>query len=158
MKTIYPIPDKIRDYYVIQNDAKNSEYAAWGSILCSCGGNKFKLLYLGKKAGSFSSKIVAAKTEIGNRMIIVAKCLECEKEINLYDSMTDGAKNDGYAPSFLEGLSAFDCKKCSDSAFSIEIAYTSNGNDGRSDWNNQFETIRISAECACGKMYKGLID
>lgn len=163
MNDISPIPKRIFDNFTITED--HGDVAVKGNLKCSCGCSDFELLYFGKKGGILSPTIVKDKTDNGKRIVLIAKCHECHKEIRIYDSSVDGYKNrNNHETGFDISCTDFICTHCTNNNLHIEIAYNSYGkdkllNEDITDWKECFCMIFVSGECnICKKQYKGLIE
>ena len=157
-----PIPHRISDYFVTVED--RGEIAVRGTLKCSCGCEQFALKYFGKKGSIFSPDIVKDRYDGEKRLVLVAQCKDCGKEILVYDSITDGYDGDADAPAFDGPLEQFFCKGCGDQDFSLQIAYNSSGREalleeGVENWQDKFSMILCSSSCRhCGKEYKGFVE
>ena len=78
---------KFKDYFVIEEE--HEKVSVCGTLKCSCGCDKFKIFHTGKQTkGIFSPYIVKTNKQI----FVEAKCLECGKVIQIYDTSYDGEK------------------------------------------------------------------
>lgn len=91
MNNKLPIPSKIKDYFSIE--IQHDDFAVKGKLICSCGADRFKMFYFGKKGSFLSPTINKQKTKNGRRIAIKAECNECHKVISIYDSFVDGLNN-----------------------------------------------------------------
>lgn len=152
----FPIPTHLQPFFApIGKD--NSEFKAVGTICCACGGNTF------------------AVWESNDRQIIKLVCMQCGKEILLFDAGQHGWEGFVCKDDFLDREAPFQkyrCLDCDAEAFDVTVRITSQGrrdfaeecvaNDDSftlEDWVDGFEWINVSLRCPkCGKEERDWLD
>jgi len=164
MEKSLPIPSRVSEFLEVIES--HDDVAVKGTLKCSCGCYKFAIIYHGKKGKKFfSPNIVKIKSENGKKVVLMAKCNECQKEILIYDSSIDGYKNyKNNEVSFMGEYNIFVCEDCEENNMYIDIAYNSYGKEflvkkNKLNWEEYFLDIFVYGKCAsCNKDYKGLLE
>lgn len=74
-----------KNYFIIMEEHDN--VAVNGNLKCSCGSEKFSIYHTGKQTkGILAPHIVRTQKQI----LIEAKCSECGRTIQIYDTTIDG--------------------------------------------------------------------
>lgn len=162
------VPKKLQRNFELIKEEQGDNIIVTGVLSC-CGQHDFTISYVGElRTGWFGRKDIFSKEY--NTIILIAKCNVCGKEIEVFNSLTDGFDGvtglDDYvdvhsALSSLE-FNAFNCTKCSASNFLINISFEYPDDiedDGIEEYEDAFTWIWISPTCtSCKKTYKSLID
>jgi len=163
-----PIPSKLEKYLVVSEKESNSHILK-AKLKCSCGSSNFKIKVFGNIRKSISSLyLLPEPIEDQYFLNLTAICSYCNKEIEVFNSLTDGydAATDEHKPSkYVYRLVDFSCLRCSENMFEVFIKIESAGKENLinecelANWNDAFSWIWVHLLCAnCGKKYSNFID
>lgn len=140
----YPIPTHLKEYLTLIGE-ENSEYEIAGSIHCSCGCEQFEVW------------------ESNECRSVKLKCMQCGKEIVVFDSGKHGWNGFVCKDDFLDRtlpFNKYNCPECNQNSFRVAVFISSQGkqdfldecvsNDDSfspDDWVDGFDWIRISLQC-----------
>lgn len=89
---ILPYLTNIKEYSGLNKGTlKNEPCAIEGTLACSCGCDKFKILHTGKQTKGIFSALVVKKEK---QLRVIAICAECGNKIEIYNSSEDINRND----------------------------------------------------------------
>ena len=142
-------PEHIRSNVVNIKKHKNNIYS--GKLTC-CEQNNFK---------------VYCTSNNNDNIVCIAKCLNCLKEYEIYNSLTQGYDNCLDIKKDIKknvNLFVFKCKKCNNNIYNVYLKYEyppikELGYDHIESIPNAFSWIWISFKCSsCNKKYKNYIN
>jgi len=158
-------PIKIQQNFNIKTEKTDGENTIVTEELTCCNAHNFEVSIVGEvKQRLFSKPCVYPEN---NRIVFEVKCKKCGKVITVFDSVCDGYDNVAENPiknpkPFKTNI--FNCKKCSDSNFSVEIKYEYPNIQelkdlGIVDIDNAFTWVWITIRCnKCNKIFRNFID
>ena len=113
------IPRYLREYFVLDTETRYNGFE--GSIRCTCGNRRFKVLYYGEEKREY---IQAKPYEGGYGLHVACVCTKCNKTIELFDMAKHGYN--GFVcqedPSAEDAEhSVYSCYKCGGDEFEIRL-------------------------------------
>ena len=146
---------------IIINNIDKKTYRATCSLSC-CNDDSFEIYFYGELIKSIFNKYHLFPKDSDERLIVFAKCHNCQSEINIFNNLEDGYDN-YYEPhknkSKKLNFKKFDCPKCSNNNFNVKIILEYSEEDYSKIIDEKFSWIWVSLKCSeCGKEYKNIID
>jgi hypothetical protein len=157
------LPKKLQQNFEFIAEKQDTNIIVKGILSC-CAQHRFFINFSGKLKTNF----VGQKTIDSENadIVLIAKCVVCDKELQVFDSRTDGYDNcvNHSHLSSLPILNNFLCSKCSSDSFSIKLSFEYQSkeeliSDGVQEYERAFSWIWISPTCSCcKKAFKNLIN
>jgi len=157
------IPKRLQQNFELSKEKHGNNIIVKGRLHC-CGQYDFTIHYFGELRQDFiGQNAIYPKNDT---TFLIAKCSICGKEIQVFNSYTDGYENcvNGYHTYALPELIVFPCPKCSKDVFSIWVTFEYQSKeeleeDGVQEYENAFSWIWVSPICSsCKREMKNLID
>jgi hypothetical protein len=157
------VPKKLQETFELIQEKHGTNIIVQGVVSC-CSQHDFTISYLGElKTNWLGHKSIFPENDT---IVLMAKCKTCGKEIQVFNSYTDGYDNcvNNSLPPSLSGLANFSCPKCLKDYFSIELSFEYQSKeeleeDGVQEYENAFSWIWVSLICSsCKRTFKNLVD
>jgi len=155
-------PKRLQENFEAKEEKRGANIIIKGILSC-CEQPGFDIAYLGEiKTGLFGHKSLLSDDDI----VLSAECKICGKEIQVFNSYTDGYDNCIDIPVSPPPYKSktFSCAKCGANHFSAEVTFEYAPKEeleacGIQDCGNAFSWIWVTIVCeSCKKAYKKIID
>lgn len=156
-------PRRLQGNFVLKDEKYGTNIITKGALSC-CGQYDFSVSYFGELRTDWRGNVSIFPQY--DALALTAKCKVCGKEIQVFNSFTDGYDNcvNKTELQSMPAMSMFPCSRCSSDYFSIEQTFEYQSREeleeeGVQEYENAFSWIWVSLTCTtCKKLFKNLVD